>query len=225
MAYSDYGAYIWKNGEDITKKCADKAYYLINNKWIESDNFEPEDSEKYTVAEGHAVLNFNDFCIGFYKVFSPIIYLNNGEIIRTECLEEIEYSNKDLDLEITGYSLGNFDNINFFNIKYKNNIYCVICGSSFGNGFDDYKTSKYIKKNIYFDPDREYHCVYIKNDVDIDIVISKLQRLDDIKFEKYLMKEYGIKPFFKDLFKFQFKNAIFHFNEILERKEIIKWLK
>ena len=225
MAYSDYGAYIWKNGEDITGKCADKAYYVVNNKWIELDDFEPEENKKYVVAEGHAVLNFGNFCISFFKVYSPVINFTNGGIIQTECLEKLEYLNKSLNLKIRGYSLGDTENINFFNIKYENDVYCVICGSSFGKGFDYYKTSKYIKNNIYYDLEREYYYIHTKNDVDLDIVINKLQRLDSISFEKYLMRQYAIKPFFKDLFKFQFRNAIFHFNEILERRETIKWLK
>ena len=29
MAYSDYGAYIWKNGENITDECADISCKII----------------------------------------------------------------------------------------------------------------------------------------------------------------------------------------------------
>ena len=35
MVYSDYGAYVWKNGIDITKSSADKNYFYFKNekKW------------------------------------------------------------------------------------------------------------------------------------------------------------------------------------------------
>ena len=34
MAYSDYGAYIWKNGENITDECADISCKIIDGKFI-----------------------------------------------------------------------------------------------------------------------------------------------------------------------------------------------
>lgn len=34
MAYSDYGAYIWKNGENITNECADVSCKIIEGKFV-----------------------------------------------------------------------------------------------------------------------------------------------------------------------------------------------
>ena len=36
MAYSDYGAYIWKNGENITDECADISCKIIDGKLVSS---------------------------------------------------------------------------------------------------------------------------------------------------------------------------------------------
>lgn len=229
MAYSDYGAYIWKNGKNVTDLYADESYYAIQDgkkfKFYKQDMVEDFIEENTVCSSGHAVIPFGTFCIEFLKVYSPIIKFSNGAIINTKCLEKVNYSNKSLGIKIIGFSLGTSENINMFNIEYKNDSYCVICGSCVGNGFEYKKLSKYIRKNLYYDEDTKRHYIRTKHDIDLDYVIDKLTRLDDIKFEKYWMKEFGIKPFFKDLFKFQFKNAAFHFNEILERKEIIKWLK
>lgn len=46
MAYSDYGAYVWKNGIDITKSAADKNYFYFKNekKWYDY-NALPDDMD------------------------------------------------------------------------------------------------------------------------------------------------------------------------------------
>lgn len=59
MAYSDYGAYVWKNGIDITKSVADKNYFYFKNEkngmiimlyqmiWILKKKFMLEDMRFY----------------------------------------------------------------------------------------------------------------------------------------------------------------------------------
>ena len=44
MAYSNWGAYIWKNGENITKQAADKGFTYISGdkKWYENAEIDDE---------------------------------------------------------------------------------------------------------------------------------------------------------------------------------------
>lgn len=229
MAYSDYGAFIWKNGENVTNLCADSSFYAVQdgkkkkfyNYDIISDLIDCND----ICSSGHAVLCFDTFCLEFLKTYSPIIKFTTGSTINTKCLENIKYTNKSLGIEVTGYSLGDNELVNFFNIKHKDDVYCVICGACVGKGFEYKKLSKYIQKNIYYDKEREYYYFRTKHNISLDYIINKLIRLDEISFEKYLMWNYGIKSFIKDLLKFKIRNAWYHFNDILERKEVIKWLK
>ena len=88
MAYSDYGAYIWKNGENITDECADISCKIIDGTFILKnwyDNLVNEVSirtnerENVKTISGHAVINLEKFCISFYKTYNPILHYPNGE--------------------------------------------------------------------------------------------------------------------------------------------------
>lgn len=225
MAYSDYGAYIWKNDKNITENCADSTYYFINGKFQKNNDEIKLDDENIISASGHAVLCFESFCIEFFKVYNPVIVFSNGEKIKTDCLNFKNYENKKIKLKISGYYLDDLELINMFQVSYQGNNYCVVCGSQVGNGLDNNYTSKYIIKNLYYDKERGYYFINTKYDVEISSVLNKLIRLDDIKFEKYLMKTYALKPMIKDLFKLDFEGVLFHLEEYLEHKEKIKWLK
>jgi hypothetical protein len=227
MAYSDYGAFVWENGENITKQCCDCSFAYSNNenKFIKINNaeeYEIFEENKNIIVEGHAVLNFGDFCLEFYKVYEPKLVMKNGERKELSVLRKAEYTNKKLKLEIIGYPLDDAELINMFEIRYKDDCYCVTCGSQVGNGLESNHVSKYILKNMIYDKERGYH---IFGKTDITIILDKLIRLDDIDFEKYLMKQYGIKPLIKNIFKFQFKELDYYIDEIQEHRERIKWLK
>lgn len=231
MAYSNWGAYIWKNGENITKKTADKAFIYIkaDKKWYESTVVDDMDVEGMPHAGGHAVLIFENFALEFYKIYSPKIVFNTGKIIQTQFLEkdELMYKNKKLQLKITGMTINTNENIVKFDIEYKDDTYCVIVGMSIGNGYDKTKVSKFIKKYIVFFPERRSYFLEHKwvTATDTWQVLDYLERLDDIKDERYYRWEFGIKPFFEDLIRFKFKNSFFHLEEIRERNIKIKLLK
>ena len=79
MAYSDYGAYIWKNGENITNECADVSCKIIEGKfvfknWYDNlvDEVNKNENEKEKTISGHALINLEKFCISFYKTYNPI---------------------------------------------------------------------------------------------------------------------------------------------------------
>lgn len=74
MAYSDYGAYIWKNGKNITNECADVSCKIIEGKfvfknWYDNlvDEINKNENEKEKTISGHALINLEKFCISFYK--------------------------------------------------------------------------------------------------------------------------------------------------------------
>ena len=69
-----------------------------------------------------------------------------------------------------------------------------------------------------------FYKIDTKRDIDWDIVFNKLDRLEDISYEKHWKNKY-IKQLFKDILKFNWKHITFDVNEILDRKEKIKWLK
>lgn len=231
MAYSNWGAYIWKNGENITKKMADKAFIYIkaDKKWYESTVVDDIDVEGMPRAGGHAVLIFENFALEFYKIYSPKIVFNTGKIIQTQVLENDEYiyKNKKIQLKIIGMAINTNENIVKFDIEYKNDVYCVIVGMGIGNGYDKTRTSKFIRKHITFIPERRCHFLKHKwtEATDTWQVLDYLGRLDDIKDERYCRWEFGIKPFFEDLIRFKFKNAFFHLQEIRKRNVKIKLLK
>ncbi len=236
MAYSNWGAYIWKNGEDITKQTADKrfSYNKEQNEWIEDNLLEAwcktdDELDKTPNVGGHAVLVFENFALEFYKIYSPKIVFNTGKIIQTQFLEkdELIYKNKKLQLKITGMTINTNESIVKFDIEYKNDVYCVIVGMSIGNGYDKTRTSKFIRKHIVFFPERRSYFLEHRwtEATDTWQVLDYLGRLDDIKDEKYYRWEFGIKPFLKNLIQFKFKSAIYYLEEIRERNIKIKLLK
>lgn len=232
MAYSDYGAFIWKNGENITDKCADIACKLKNgffgfDDWFDNlGEYLGTESREYKIISGHAVINLGKFCIVFYKTFNPKIYYTDGTSKELNILEK-DYKNKKENLYISGYNLGYETEFFFYEINYKEDKYCVIVGSGIGKGFENTPASKYVLKHlVLFErcDGQIFYRIDTKHDVDWDIVFNKLDRLEDINREKYWLRRYR-KDFLKCLFKFKFKDAIWNLNEALEHKEKIKWLK
>lgn len=230
MAYSNWGAYIWKNGENITKQAADKGFTYISGdkKWYENAEVDDLDIEGLPHAGGHAVLVLDNFALEFYKIYSPKIVFKTGKTIQTHVIENDEiYENKTLSLKINGMYINSHENIVEFNIKHKNDVYGIIVGMSIGNGYDKTNTSKFIKKYNKYIPENE--CYHLKHKwvekTDTWHVLDYLERLDDIKDEKSSRWVFGIKPFFKDLIRFKFRDALFHLDRIYEGNIKIKLLK
>ena len=230
MSYGDYGAYVWKNKENITKQCADKVYYLtdkIKNKWVDlillPENF--DDTNVTNTVEGHAVLRLGDMFISFYKTYDPIVTFKNGD---KENLKLEEY--KDYKFEefiINKRYLNSNKNIVEFEIKHRSDCYCIICGSAVGNWYDNNKTSKFIRKyNVFSDKRHLYYfdSKFIGATSEIE-VFNKLERIDEIKFTKYLRWQYGIKIFLKKFFHFKFDDCLYYLNEIQQYNYKIKILK
>ena len=55
-------------------------------------------------------------------------------------------------------------------------------------------------------------------------MFNKLDRLEDISYEKHWKNKY-IKQLVRDILKFNWEHIVFDVNEILDRKKKIKWLK
>lgn len=231
MAYSNWGAYIWKNGENITKQTADKGFTYIagDKKWYENAQIDDLDIEGLPHAGGHAVLVLDNFALEFYKTYSPIIVFNTGKFIPTQVLgnDESIYENKKIQLKIVGMAINTNENIVEFDIEYKKDAYCVIVGMGVGNGYDKTRTSKFIRKHITFTSERR--CYFFKHKwieaTDTWQVLDYLGRLDNLKDERYYRWKFGIKPFFEDLIRFKFRDALFHLEEIRKRNIKIKLLK
>lgn len=228
MAYSDYGAYIWKNGRNITKECADISCKIEDDKfvfenWYDNLSDEIKEKENSKKISGHAIINLEKFCISFYKTYNPRLYYLNGENKEIDIKKKFNYSMQKEKLHIRGYKLGYQTGFYFYQIDYKEDKYCVIIGSAIGNGWDSTPASKYVLKHLKLIENNIYK-VETKRDVDWDIVFNKLDRLEDISSEKYWIKRY-IRSILIDLFELNFKNLVWDYNQLLDHKEKVKWLK
>ena len=222
MAYSDYGAFIWKNGENVTKEFADTGFSYNKEKkeWLKSEIYEDDTIH----AGGHAVLKLKDFCIEFYKCLEPYLVYKTGKKIKLKILEYYdEYQNTKLNLKISGYSIGHNKTINMFHIEHNKDFYTVICGAQVGNGYENTKVSKWILKNIKFYKNKDFS--YFNNVYDLDAMIDNLNRKDDLKFARYLRWEFGIKLLLRDIIKFKFKSILWDLDQITEYNSRIKCFK
>lgn len=232
MAYSDYGAYIWKNGKNITDECADVACKIVDgefvfNNWYDNLVDKVKNNENIKTISGHAIIKFNKFCISFYKTYNPMLHYPNGEYKEIDIRKKFDYSIEKEKLYIRGYQLGYQTGYYFYEIDYKEDKYCVVIGNAIGKGWDSTPASKYVLKHLVLFEREDgsiFYRIETKRDIDLDIVFNKLDRLEDINLEKRWMNKYIIKLFI-DLFKLKFKNLAWDFEQILEHKEKIKWLK
>lgn len=213
MAYSNYGAYVWKNGEFVTQKYCDKSFYW-NKKYLEMQDEDWEKVEEHF--GGHAVIILDDnYALEFYKYNLKIF--DKGKEVKTvnvenEILKKSEFVfNKKI--SIIGYAIDNCETIIEYDIIYKTDRWCVIIGSSFGNGWDTENTSKFIKKNLKYDDGYYMECE------EISYGIEKQIRKDEIAFTKYNLWRYGIKPFLKELLKFRIDT--YYLSEI--KTYLIRW--
>lgn len=170
MAYSDYGAYIWKNGENITDECADISCKIIDGKFILKNwydnlvnevNNKTNERENVKTISGHAVINLEKFCISFYKTYNPILHYPNGEYKEIDIRKKFDYSMRKEQLYIRGYKLGYQTGFYFYEIDYKKDKYCVIIGNAIGKGWDSTPASKYVLKHlVLFERDVRYVTEY-----------------------------------------------------------------
>lgn len=221
MAYSNYGAFIWKNGKNVTDKYADTGFIWKGKKFVKETDKEAE--EEYIRASGHAVIPLGNFCIEFYKTFNPKIIYSSGNKKEINVFDIKDYKNTRLSLKISGYSLDAYNSINVFEIKHKEDVYYVICGNCVGNGYDDNNVSQYLLKNVKYDKEEKFYWIEDGN-TDITTIIDKLSRLDEIDHEKYWLKRYR-KDFWKSLLKFKIQDALWDLDQMRDHKEHIKWLK
>ena len=247
MAYSDYGAFVWKNGKLINDNyTVDTAYVYIDSVgWICTDDLSEDEYEKaiimdkennraINIAEGHAMIKLtNNLCLSFYKTYG--LQVHNKLKKRYYTIEELKNKaefkfNKDLTFD--GYPLDFYnESIWRYDIKYKNDNYCVIVGSSFGAGYEERHISKLILKLLQYgarNNNETYHYYLQYKDKDYypeDTMIEYAIRQDDIDFEKYLMWNYATKPLIKAILTFNFKDIVWLYQERREKKLKIKYLK
>ena len=231
MAYSNYGAYIWKNGVDKTKECADRSYYY-NDMWKVKKPQEELEEWEDTQVGGHAVLALdNKILLCFYKTHSLDIYYGceNDKIIshkidiENDILKLAEYTDPTKQIKISGYSIDSDESIYMYEIQYENDIWCVVIGSAFGNGWDTRRISKFVRNNIdYRDRNGEYFYILETESI---YQIDYICRQDDLDDEKQDLWRYGIKPFLKNLFSFHWNYLSYYIGEIESRLVNIKYLK
>ena len=232
MAYSNYGAYVWKNGVDFTEEQCDTTYYYQKNKWHhvhkneEHEFFDSALHEKVRHIGSHAVIQINNSTIiEFYKTCFVNIHYKNGTKqvdIENDILNSAEYKYRNI--KIIGYPLDKDDSIIFYEITYRQDVYCVIVGSNFGNGYDDKRISKYIKKHIEYDDSdnkRRFYHIPTKSQYQLDYLCMR----DQLDFEKYLFFTYSFKPFLKALFTFRWNQLSYYFGEIKQALIDMYYLK
>ena len=225
MSYSDYGAYIWKNGVDITKQFADTSFYFSDG-WKEVE--EESEIKDQPIVEGHAVLIFKNFAIEFYKTYNPIIVTASGERIQIPKYffeENLTYNYKDLEIE--KFEMNDKKSIIEYIVKYQGNVFEIIIGSGFGNGWDKQLTSKFVKKYMTFNRNRK---VYILNHkwifaAGINKVMNYLTRKDDINLIKRDLWEFGFKEMFCGIIKLDLQGTKWAIEKIRDDFIKIKLLK
>lgn len=229
MAYGNYGAYIWKNGKEMTSVCADRAYEYRNSKWqLEDEDHTDTDMEETKIcAYSHAVIPIDDnILLEFYKTHMLDIYINDKKEnidIEKKILNKARYTHRKSKVTIMGYALDSDNSIFFYEIKYKNDTWCVIIGSSFGRGYDHYKISKYVKKHIIYHTDEDEAWYYIKHKSEYEF--DYYCRQSEIQHIRSMRWYFGIKTLIKDIFKLKGYSVAFDIREIIKYNNDIKYLK
>lgn len=209
MAYSDYGAFVWKNGKEITEECADVAFWD---------------------GKGHAVLDLGTHFLVFDKDYNP--YLYDKEAHERVVLNLDEHGQMEAQINKKTFTIyeSNYDYLKFREFSFDGNDYFVVCGCGVGHGFEKTHVSKIIKKYLdylniklndgvgYFFYGRGYLMPHM------DLAINWAARHDDIIFERHLRNAY-IKDLLANLFSLRFNNVLYDWIEICKRNLKIKYLK
>lgn len=235
MAYSDYGAYIWKNGEFLKDSSLDiYDSFRIFNKDHWTCNLDEEDisAKDVLMNEGHAILDFGRVCVAFYKNYGMkyIEVEDSGAIITKYFhLDSDKYYFDEMfrDIKFDMFYLDNSNSIVECELTYKDDTYFIIVGSSVGMGFDNRHISKFLKKSILY---KEDSATYVfdttkYHDVDYNILVEYMIRKDDVDFERMITRRYYIKPFIIRLFTFKWKYLLDDLIEIRKHLATIKYMK
>lgn len=226
MAYSNYGAYVWKKGINITKTTCDVNYKYDNKK----NKYVLNDSTLGGIGS-HVVLPLSDtLLIEVYKT-NYVKFYEKGRLIKTvdiECIcEKVVYRYNEKEIEIIGYSLDTNKSIYELDLDYKGISYCIIIGSAFGNGWDSEYVSKFILKHVeYEEANRQHYIRAFKNFgfdyFDITLIIDKMIRKNECKDIIYYIKR-DFKGLLKCLIKFDIEGVSYHLKEIIRRILILKY--
>lgn len=232
MAYSDYGAFIWKNGKDITDECGDISYVKFGDEWISSAKLTDkqrqtmEDTDGYKNSfEGHAVIDLGDALLSCYKTYNPkLLYKSTGEIIELKIDEKA-----DVTIKIGGKTLFIYelqeDYVHFRFIQYGSDYYCIVVGSEVGKGFEYTPLSKFIKKHYCFlGEDGSKFIQKGKLILNMDEVVNYYGRKSDISIARYWRWQY-IKNLIHALLRLDFQDVAWNWGEILDFNFKIKYLK
>ena len=213
MAYGNYGAYVWKDGIDMTDTCCDTCWkYCDDNgfRWI-------KDSEGDILS--HALVPLNNILLEFYKTGLKIHWGNPDGTITVETvntsndiLNKASYNNKEI--TIVGMELNN--RIQMYEIKYNEEYWCVIIGGAVGNGYDNKHVSKLLKKTKY---NEELH-YYTK--LSNEYILDYMDRKDTINEELYSIWHWCLKPMFKRFLHFKFDS--FYLDDIKDHLQNIRYL-
>lgn len=214
MAYGNYGAYVWKDGINMTDTCCDTCWkYCDDNgfRWI-------KDADGDILS--HALVPLNNILLEFYKTGLKIHWGNPDGTITVETvdtfndiLNKASYNNKEI--AIVGMELNDY--IQMYEIRYNEEYWCVIIGGAFGNGYDNKHVSKLLKKTKYHE---ELH-YYPK--LSNEYILDYMDRKDTINEELYSIWHWCLKPMFKGFLHFRFDIG-FYLDDIKDHLQNIRYL-
>ena len=218
MAYSNYGAYVWKEDKDMTEDCCDVGWIWLNNAWIKYD---PEKHGDKDHVFAHAVIIYNNIALEFYKTWLKVY---RGQKDGSVTCEYVDCENKiwhkpcltRKGFEIVGYELNDWIQLYEITFGKDKEHWCVIIGNAFGKGYDKYHISKFLKKTRY---NPESQCYYTPDKS--EYAIGYYTRKDEIRDAWHDIWSWNIKPMFKN---FRFFDS-FYWKEIYEKLRDIWYLR
>lgn len=226
MAYSNYGAYVWKKGINITKTTCDVNYKYNNKK----NKYVLNDSTLGGIGS-HVVIPLSDtLLIEIYKT-SYVKFYEKGKLVKSVNIETIceraVYKYNEKDIEIIGCPLDLNETIYKLDLDYKGISYLIVIGGAFGNGWDSRYVSKFILKHVEYEETNRFH--YIRafktfnfDFFDVSLIIDKMIRKDECKDIIYYIKR-DFKDLLKCLIKFNMEGVSYNLKEIIRRILILKY--
>lgn len=182
MAYSNWGAFIWMKGYNVTKLYADTSYAFVNEVWMPDDGTDQE-----IRVGGHAVIPLKDkYLLECYK---DNVFLHMGAKHKIRISEdEVDRYEFD-DYCIKTWHLDETKNIRVTIIsdaRTENELFYIISGMNLGKGFEGTHLSKYILKHMKYDKDFKK---YLWNETEgiFEYAIEKMKRKDERKSTRYWM--------------------------------------
>lgn len=231
MAYGNYGAYVWKNGKDVTKNYCDVPY-IYKDKWILKDKDDEEECDVYSHA---AIPITDDILLEFYKSYIIIhhkkdkpIHVDSNFILHEyktewninnfEYIERKYYDFNYDNLIIVARELTDF--IQQYEITYGGNCWLILIGGAFGNGYDEKYISKLCKNRVKFLGVNNGYIIKTKSEYEIDYICRKDDRHDIY----YHIWYWHMRDIPHHLIRFNFHEIAYHFREIYEKLKDLKYL-